>query len=197
VNDSGVATGADWVVTRPMRIENAVLIAYANISGANNSVIEANSGTMFLPLQKANYAQFSDLVVRKLQTTWPTIVYDNGAYPVRKLSYWPVPTQTSLATELWLWEPLTTYSSIDDELNLPPGYERYFVLKLCAEIAPTFSRQFTDTLSSLLRDAESKVRVLNQMTAVSEPSQQARGLWRGGASFSRGDSVSNRIPRSY
>lgn len=124
-------------------------------------IIGTTSGTMFYPLAKLDYRQFADLTMRQIQSTWPTQVYDNGAYPVRELSFWPVP-QNPYAVELWLWEPLATYASLDDELNLPPGYERYLILKLAMEVAPEFGKTVTETLKATLREAENVVKTLNQ-----------------------------------
>lgn len=127
----------------------------------NTPVIGTTSGTMFYPLALLNYRQYADLTARSIQSTWPTQVYDSGTYPLRTLSFWPVP-QNAYAVELWLWEPLATYASLDDELNLPPGYERYLILKLAVEIAPEFARAVTDTLRATLMEAENAIKTLNQ-----------------------------------
>lgn len=158
--------------------------------------IGANQGTMFLPLQKLTYNQFASLTVRKLATTWPTVIYDDGKYPVRNISVWPVP-QSSLAIELWMWEPLATYETIDDELNLPPGYERYLILKLAMEIAPEFGKTVSDTLRGTLAEAEAAIKTMNQTDVTSKPSQMAVSLSRRTGAYAQGDAVSNRVPRVF
>lgn len=183
----------DWVVARPMRIENAVLIAYASHEGDQ---IVANNNTMFLPLDRVNYADYSSIIVRKLQTTWPTVVYDTGTYPNRTLKFWPVPQQT-LDVELWLWEPLATYDTIDQELNLPPGYERYLILKLAMELAPEFGKTVTDTLMATLFEAENNIKTLNQMPTISQMTTAGMALSRRAPAMARSNGVSNRIPRVW
>lgn len=194
VGDYTLGPTGDWVLERPMRIETAVLIAYPTTNDEGD--ITANNNTMFLPLDRINYAEYSSIVVRKLQTTWPTVVYDSGTYPNRLLRFWPIPQQT-LAVELWLWEPLATYDSIDEELNLPPGYERYLTLKLAMELAPEFGKTVTDTLMATLAEAESAVKTINQMTTVSQASNAAVSLTRRAPGMARSHGVSNRIPRTF
>lgn len=160
-------------------------------------IIGQTSSTMFLPLMLANYSQYSDLTVRAIQSTWPTQVYDNGAYPVRELSFWPVP-QNAYAVELWLWKPLATYDSLDDELNLPPGYERYLVLKLAMEMAPEFGKTVTETLKATLQEAENAVKTLNQQVTKTSLSGAARRLANGRAqSWMAGSDAPYNLPRLY
>ena len=138
-------------------------------------IIGTTSGTLFYPLKLLNYRDYADLTIRTIQSTWPTEVYDDGAYPLRHLSFWPVP-QNAYAVELWMWAPLADYASLDDELNLPPGYERYLILKLAMEVAPEFGKQVTETLKATLAEAESAIKTLNQQSAVMKPSVGMYGL---------------------
>ena len=196
-DDAGNPTNADWVIARPMRIEEAVLMAYAPIVDVGPPiVIGETSGTLFLGLTMVNFYDWSSLSVRYLNTTWPTTVYDNGGYPCRTISLWPVP-QGQLAIELWLWEPLTTYSTLTQELNLPPGYQRYLTLKLAMEIAPTFGKSVTDTLRLQAAEAENNVRILNQITTVSQPSPNGRSLSRRTPDYLRNNGKYTRVPRIW
>lgn len=190
-DSEGNATNADWVIDRPMRIESAVLMVYAPVDG---EVIGANSGTLFFDLQLLNYSQYASITVRKLATTWPTAVYDNNGYPLRTLQFWPIP-QMSLACELWLWQPLATYDTLDDELNLPPGYERYLMLKLAKELAPEFGAGWTNTLDARLKEAESAVQVLNQTPTYGSQSAAARQVTSRSTAYVTSDGKSNRMPR--
>ena len=183
----------DWQIERPMRIETANLIAYATHDGDE---IIANNNTMFLPLDLITFADYSRIIVRKLKTTWPTVVYDTGTYPNRTLKFWPVPQQT-LDVELWLWQPLATYETIDNELNLPPGYERYLILKLAMELAPEFGKEVTDTLVATLAEAENNIKTINQKATISQASTAGLALTRRAPAMARSNGVSNRIPRAW
>jgi hypothetical protein len=167
--DYTLGPGGDWDTERPMRIETAVVMLYPAIGGDGS--IGATSGTQFSPLRLANYQQFAQQSLRKVGSTWPTMLYDDRNYPLRKLSFWPVP-QNAYAVELWLWEPLGTYTDLTAELNLPKGYERYLILKLAVEVAPEFGKQVSEVTLTNLAQAEAAVKSLNKQTAVGTPSDQ-------------------------
>ena len=194
-DDSGNPTGADWVVTRPMRIEAAVMMVYPAVSGSPpNQVIGATSGTLFRELTQYNYAQYASLTMRNIQSTWPTLVYDDGAYPCRTLSFWPVP-QNAYAVELWLWEPLLDYSNLDQELNLPPGYERYLTLKLAVEVAPEFGKSISEGMLSNLQDAETSIRTLNNQSNKSAFTPAFKWMSGKYESWMGGNDAPNNSPR--
>ena len=198
VDDSGNPTYADFVTTRPMRIENAVVMIYPviGVDTNGNTVITETSSTLFEPLQRLNWSQFSDLTVRNIQSSWPTTIYNNNAYPCITLKIWPVP-QDTLAIELWMWEPLATYASLDDELNLPPGYARYLTLKVCQEIASSFAVEMTPALTATLTEAENSIRSKNQQVAISKPTVTGRQLTNRMPSDVSGDRLSNKTPRIW
>jgi len=191
--------GGDWNITRPMRIEQATLMLYPTITGTGtNQVIGTNgSNTLFLPIDMATDEEFAAITVRGLQNPWPTVMYDNGNYPLRTLSVWPIPTQVQ-AVELWLWEPLTDYATLDNELNLPPGYERYLRFKLAVEIAPEFGKTVQDNVIASLMEAEANIKRLNQQVTRSHASANGASLMPNGRGWNyitmiQGDA----IPRIY
>lgn len=134
-----------------------------------------NQQTVSMPLTLISDERYAEITMRNLASSWPIKAYDNGAYPVRKVRVWPVP-QGTYSVELWLWQPLATYETLDDELNLPPGYERYLRYKLAAELAPEFGKELSDTFYKNLTEAEAAVKRLNQQLPIGERSRQARYL---------------------
>ena len=139
-DDSGNPTGANWVIPRPMRIEEAKIMRFATISGSSpNWVITGGPSTLYMPMRKLSVYEYASIRLRSLPNNWPWQYYDDGSYPVRNIDLWPIP-QESNAIELWLWEPLADYSTLDDELDLPMGYLRYLRFKLAIELAAEFGK---------------------------------------------------------
>ena len=191
--------GGDWNTTRPMRIEQVKLMLYPIVTGTGtNQVITTNgSNTLFLPINMANDEEFSAITVRGLQNPWPTVMYDNGNYPLRQLSFWPIPTQAQ-AVELWLWDPLVDYDTLDNQLNLPPGYERYLRMKLAVEVAAEFGKTVQDTVMLALMEAEANIKRLNQQVTRTHASANGASLMPQGRGWNyitmiQGDA----IPRIY
>ena len=121
--------------------------------------------TNFLPLQLVNDEQYASIVLRGMTNQWPTVLYDDGNYPLRQISVWPVP-QAANAVELWLWEPLIKYDDLDQELNLPPGYERYLRFKLAVELAAEFGKEVPTVVIANMKEAEANVKRMNQKLPV-------------------------------
>lgn len=193
-DSAGVPTGADWVIERPMRIEQAKLLLYPSINGTE---ITCTSGTLVLPIRNLTMMEYSGLRLRCLPNQWPTGFYDSGSYPTRKLSFWPVPT-TQNAVELWLWEPLTVYSDLDEELDLPPGYERYLRFKLAVEISAEFGKELSPSMLKSLEEAETNVKKMNQTHPRTFASQSGAALLRNGRGHANIDSYPvGSIPRSW
>lgn len=140
--------------------------------------INLTSNSIVLPLRALSDEEFSSITVRALENTWPTTVYDNGNYPNRTLSFWPVPA-TAYAVEFWMWQPLATYETLDDELNMPPGYERYLRLKLAVEIAAEFGKEISASTRANLVEAEAAIKRMNQATPRQFPSTSAAQLQTG------------------
>jgi len=136
---------------------------------------EASGQTLFMPLSLISDERYADIVIRDLKSSWPTKLYDSGSYPVRTIRVWPVPQQ-QYAVELWMWQPLATYATLDDELNLPPGYERYLRFKLAVEIAPEFGKEVGNSVKLSLNEAEASIKRLNQQLPVGESSVSGAAL---------------------
>lgn len=123
--------GGQWNIPRPMRIEEA----YVNLTSNQGNGLQTTS----LPISLANDSQWASIVTKRVTTQIPNILYDNGNYPNRTISLYPIPTGT-ITIVLWLWQPLLTFNSIDDEVSFPKGYAKAIKFNLACELAPEYGR---------------------------------------------------------
>jgi hypothetical protein len=145
--------------------------------------------TLFLKLRKVTDEEFAYIRMRGVTNALPTNILDNGGYPNRQLYFWPIPNDGTKAVELWLWEPLQV-QDLDQELNLPPGYERYYTYSLALELCDIFSKKPTPEMISSLQESESMIRTLNQVDYESIPSNASRELNQRGRAYNYIDFVS-------
>lgn len=164
--------------TFTVTLQNSTGEATSQVVVTEPYTITIGSSTNVYPLSMVSDEQYASIVLRGMSNNWPTVMYDDGDYPLRKLSFWPVPTASN-AVELWLWEPMLTYDNLDDELNLPPGYERYLKLKLAVEIAAEFGKEVPPLILKNMQEAEDNVKKLNQRIPVQQISSAARSLSKG------------------
>jgi hypothetical protein len=144
--------GGDWNTTRPMAINQA----YVHYLGAGSQPVD-------MPIVLANDAQWASIAVKSIQTTFPTVLYDNGNYPLRTINLWPIPNMEQTIT-LWLWQPLLDLSDLDGEVTFPPGYERAFRFCLAVELAPEFGKEVSPTVAATAVRAKAELKSLNAVT---------------------------------
>ncbi len=140
-----------------------------------SNTLNAGVSIIALPIDMISDEEYSAITLRALENQWPIKVYDNGNYPTRTLSFWPVP-QDNNYVEIWLWQPLATYETLDEELDLPPGYERYLKYKLAVEIAAEFGKEVQPEVKQALQEAENNIKRLNQRVPTTIPSYSATTL---------------------
>lgn len=183
---SEVGTFTVTLTTNAGQVQQEVTVAEQyNISFGPN--------TLSIPLNKIGDEDYASIGLRGLRSTYPTVWYDDGNFPLRTLYFWPVPAQ-AWAVELWLWEPLDQNVDLDAELNLPPGYERYLRYKLAMELAPEFGKTVPPEVMTSLQEAENNVKRLNVQTPLAHNSRNARAAQSGATTSTTGviDSVAFR-----
>lgn len=179
------STGAGNTVTHIFGTAGDFTVAMKNSEGTATKLITVvppytvsfGQNTISYPMRQVQDEGYASIPMRGLQNTYPSVWYDDGNYPLRTVSLWPVPAQ-AWAVELWLWEPLITYASLDEELNLPPGYERYLRYKLAAEIAPEFGKELPPAVAASLIEAQANVKRMNQKQPLAVPSAAGAAIVR-------------------
>lgn len=135
--------------------------------------VSLNNQTLSIPVTQIDDDDFANIGLRGLSSTYPAVWYDNGNFPLRTISLWPVPSQ-AFGIELWCWEPIAQDTDLDAELNLPPGYERYLRYKLALEIAPEFGTDVTPIVMQNYKESEIVVKRINQQKPLAHLSNHAR-----------------------
>lgn len=155
--------GGDWNIERPMSINQA----YVHYESSGSQPID-------MPIAIANDAQWASIAVKSVQTTFPTVLYDNGNYPLRTISIWPIPTGTQQLT-LWLWQPLLNFNDLDDEVVFPPGYERAIRYALAVELAPEFGKTLADSVIAIATRAVGELKSMNSVPQYQSFDQSLQG----------------------
>ena len=196
-DDSGNPTNADWVTERPVRIEKFNLVMGTFTISGNEVVNDPNGATIYLPIEKQTTAEFADIRMRGITNALPTKCIDIGGYPVRTIQFYPVPSDSTKACELWLWEPVQIYT-LDSYINMPDGYERYYIYGLAMELCDVFAKTPTPEMITSFAEAESVVKILNQVTWVTQASDAMGELNKKGRIYHYIDFVSGAcmLPRN-
>ena len=140
----------DWNITRPLRIEQAYVIW--------NDPTSAQA--VDLPVQLLTDSEFAAISVKNTPSSFPFALYDNGNYPLKTVSVWPVPS-TPTGMRMWLRQPLVDFTNLDQLISYPPGYERAFRFCLAVEIAPEFAKTVDPVVAQTALKAKQDLASMN------------------------------------
>ncbi len=146
-----IGIGGDFNVTRPIQIERALL----QLVGTQD---------FELPISIIDHREYSEISTKLTQSTIPTTMWDDRNFPLRKLTLWPVPTEASHSLVLHLWQPLTQFTSVNEDVAFPTGYERALRYNLAVELAPEFGRPVTPVVAQIAVDSLDEIKRQNYIT---------------------------------
>lgn len=90
------------------------------------------------PLSALTDDGYQGLVLKALTSVLPTSYYYNPTYPSGTLTFWPVPTSSTLQGVIYASTAVTQFAGLTTTVSLPPGYERMIVKNLAVELAPSY-----------------------------------------------------------
>lgn len=145
---SGVATvtmgAGGTVTTRPQEIIRAVLRA----------------GQTDYAMRILTLDEYARIPVKSTQSSIPYWLYDDGGYPQRTLTLYPVPS-TGNQLILWTKEQLSTIATLDTVLSFPPGYEEAIIYNGAIRLAPEYGKTVTPEIADVARASKAAIKRLN------------------------------------
>jgi hypothetical protein len=131
------------ITTRPQEIVAAV------IRDASNSLDQ--------PVKILSASEYAALPDKTAQADYPTSLYDDGGYPQRTITLYPVPAAAHKLV-LYTKRALTEISTLDTSVSLPPGYDDAIVFNLAMRLAPEYGRTVPDAVAVLATEAKASVK---------------------------------------
>ena len=160
-----VGAGANFNIPRPPRIEKISTILLTN-----------PAQPLELPLQMLTFEQWQQVPVKAVPSTIPTMVYDDGGFPYRTLSFWPIPTQANQAV-LYFWTALTQFADLVTDYTFPPGYFEAIKYQLAMRLYPEFGRPVDPAIERIAIEALERIKSFNVpiLPLGVDPALQSRG----------------------
>ena len=145
----GPSLTSDWIIERPMNIEQA----YARLNSGSPQQLD-------IAMASLTDAQYAGIAVKNTTSSFPFAFYDDGAYPDRTITLFPI-NSAGCEIVLWLRQPLLYPALLDDPVTYPPGYERAFRFNLAVELAAEFGKTIPDQVLSVAQLSKLEIERLN------------------------------------
>lgn len=113
------------------------------------------------PMYISNQEEYSEIITKYTQSPLPTVMYSDGNFPLCNLIFWPIPDGGGYSANLWMWQKIQEFTSITDQVILPPGYERAFEYNLAVEVSPKFGRPVSQDILRLAIEAKVEIERTN------------------------------------
>jgi hypothetical protein len=141
-----MGVGGDFNSARPINVTK-VLVRDVN----NNDI----------PVEIVNYDKYSDIISKGVTSTIPLCVYYDVGFPLSNFTFWPVVSATSYRPVIWSQKLLTGYTTINDSVILPPGYEEAIVQNLAVKICTAYQSPIPAGLEDAAKASISRIKRMN------------------------------------
>ena len=140
-----IGSGGDFNVDRPVSIEGAFWRAAGTQTDYNLRIVHS-------------YLDYQSLAQKTL-TGDPCIIYYRPAFPLAEVYIWPQPVGGTLY--ITVKQEMPQYSTIQDDVDLPPEYEGAIRWNLAAMLCATFGMPLTAEINRYARQTKRALKINN------------------------------------
>lgn len=145
-----IGIGGDFNVERPIRIESAY--------------VRDSNGNDYKMVTTEDSQDYSDLIAKYVTSTIPYLLYDNGNFPLKGLSIWPVPASGTYSLVLWTWGVLAEFDSLNTDIQLPPGYKLAIQNNLAFMLCPRYGITNVAEIEKAATRTKAQIKRINTVT---------------------------------
>lgn len=139
-------SAADFTsIGRPVLIQTAAIIPLA---------------TLRFPMNILTAKQWAMIPEKGLVGVLPTDLYDDAQYPNRGIHVAPIPSGAT-QLELYYWAALTQFATLDQELEMPPGYLDALKYTLMLHLSPAYNKPIDPAILALAQSKKAAIQTIN------------------------------------
>ncbi len=154
-----LGTGGNFNIARPPKITGMSTIQNTD-----------PSNPVEIPIALYTVEQWQTQVpVKNVSGSIPLICYDDGGFPFRTLSFWPIPAQQPNNCRIYSWQALPA-QALATKIAFPPGYSQAFRYNLAVLLAAEFAATPPPVVATIAVDSLARVKTMNapQLTLSSD-----------------------------
>lgn len=151
-----MGTGGTHSVSRPVQVHEAAV--------RNETV----SPAVEIPVAILSLAEWQAIPAKATSGEYPTGIYLEGTFPYETVNVYPKP---SVAHKLITWSSkvISSISTLDTSVSLPPGYEEALIYNLALRLAPEYGRPVSAEVATVAMETKASIKRLNHRPAYMVP----------------------------
>lgn len=156
-----IGAGGNFNTPRPDRLEAAFV----------RQLLPSGQNQIDYPLEVLQSREDYNRIALKTMGTWPSLVFYDSDYPLGNLYVWPVPAASQFAIHLGLKQTLAQFTSLAQDINLPPEYEGALFYNLVIRLQASYKIPPDPMIVALAKDGLNVLRGANtQIPTLRMPS---------------------------
>jgi hypothetical protein len=112
------------------------------------------------PIELVDNKKWGEIIDKSTTSTYPSKIYIDENYPLRKVYLYPVPSESSTLI-LHNFRKLSQISALTTSFSLPDGYERAIEYNLCIELAPEYGKSVPAEIMKVANEALANIKRVN------------------------------------
>lgn len=141
----------DFDTVRPDKIESTFA----------RQIIPSQNNQIDYPLQIISSREDYNLIRMKSLGTWPSVLFYDSDYPLGHLYFWPLPQAGQFELHVSVKQPLSQFTSLAAEINLPPEYEAALFQNLVVQLRAAYQLSADPVRIGLAKDSLNVLRGAN------------------------------------
>lgn len=155
VSSYTIGSGGTFDTTRPIKIVSAYV----------------RQDTIDYPLDVITDQNYSEIVLKTTQSIPQFIHYDNN-HPLGIIKFYPVPIGGTLF--LVSEKPLTQFTSLNQDVDLPAGWNRFLIYNGAVELASEYGQPVLPEIYEIAKESKAEIR---HAIMVNKPMQWTTGRY--------------------
>jgi hypothetical protein len=144
-----LGTGGDFNMARPARIDAMSAILLTN-----------PANPVEVPMVIWTTEEWQNVPVKAVNGSFPLGCYDDGDFPLRRLNFWPIPTDQSNKVRIYSWQALGA-QTLTSVVSFPPGYAEAFRYNLAARLGAEFNAPPSSVVIALAQQGLARIKTMN------------------------------------
>jgi len=143
--------GGDFNTTWPARIDSMSAILLNN-----------PTNPIEVPMDMYSVEDWqTKLPVKNVPGSFPLICYDDGGFPLRTLSMWPIPQGQAVNVRVYSWQGLGMPANLQANMNFPPGYAEAFRYNLALRLNGEFDGKMSQADMAIAVESLARIKSMN------------------------------------